>query len=1263
MESLALEEQGKRRRQALDRAKVEGHWDVVDRLLGEEWDDVAGSFLTSQMEGLDPLTNLSPRARHASPETYQPFVLERELLKQQQHDAVFEGHQGIQDSLKGLKTFADQWREVNKAPLAAISPFASHGEQMLGSSKLVQQEIPEAISQEWIDQTWDYINQQKQVDTDYDPAKDPRIRKMVNTLNSMGRRQAGGAFFTGAPEEAEDLSNPVTQFLRQVSMSAADVVGTAGEKIGEGIFTLGLAVLEGTDSEFYKAYQREITPQYYIDTETGKIAHTKGRVGGLAGPYVNLKLMMGMNVEDIRKEVDRVKAAHIWNDTRKRTKLNHYSDILARTLGGLVGMGATGGFRAIQFGNKGAAMLLRAAPGTKVGVLAQLLGTGVGYGAWNMGMYGDVEGYGHAFLDAMQEAPIFVVAGTLGARLEKALAQKRMPRAAKRGLAGMLEGTVFTAAEMGGIESSLWNFMRNPEDKVAQRDWVESIVGNVLGFGIFKALTGMSPGRYAAVGEAIGPEGMQVLAQRFKTRQARRSAAMKVDPKDITTMASIEGVKPETFRKYSETLKQQEMTTDAKLRARLEDKIDEIERELEREAQEVDRTRLEEVEEELPTVEEISRAREMPSGPEKTQRILELQRQARGRFAGKAAEALRIEEEGRIVREPAPVTEARRGVPEGIEAMAVDPKAMRLVERAQAGKKLTQKEIETVARELAKQLPKGEVPDLAKEKPLTPEQLADILTHPDVEAMVTAPGQFGPGVPKSLQLEPGMEPVPGAKDVRLSQIQERLEGTKADPVFTKMRGGVPNKAARAGILGWFARFSQTVRVPVVAGKKLAIMLHEWSHAMEKQATKQGFWEDTRVPGWMMSEFAKVAETYPNYNKLKHRSKVAEGWAEFWAREMFGDPTLKTEVPDLYDYMMDWIAKPEHYKFKRQHDEAMDMVSDWTGIGALRRGRMELGLGGRQPTIRERLGKGAQRAWTEFNRTMTDDVAAWKAVEKAYLKHAGVVPEHLPITLRPTDLVDAFRMTQGSIADQFIKTGSRNLAGKKTGEGIEEILSELVPKDQRADFMVYMNAKWGLDAIREGLETPANKAEYLYRIQQLQRPEFDQATDRVRKWAGRLLDYMQEGGAITEVEKNYMQTVNPYGFMFREMSRSAREKDPMEVIRGVTESAISRTQQAMVARGLWLQSHLLEGAGPIVTGLEVGKPPRIAEHLAKLTAGDPNAFYSFFLSPSTAEGKAPTLTFRPKFTEQQLKDYGLQGDALKKAMEQSSWRSTRRSSRS
>jgi hypothetical protein len=350
-------------------------------------------------------------------------------------------------------------------------------------------------------------------------------------------------------------------------------------------------------------------------------------------------------------------------------------------------------------------------------------------------------------------------------------------------------------------------------------------------------------------------------------------------------------------------------------------------------------------------------------------------------------------------------------------------------------------------------------------------------------------------------------------------------------------------------------------------------------------------------------------------------------------------------------MMNWLVKPENVKFRQQHDEAAEMIQSWIGMGAVLRGKAEIGLVERRPP-RIRAAKGALgRVALEFNRLMLDDVVKWKAIEQAFLEHRGYVPEAFPITMRPTKLVDVWRMSQAGITEQMIKHGSVNLAGERIGEGIEEILTELVPKDQRGDFMTYMVARASLDAMDIGMPVRASRTEYLYRIDQLRTPEFEQAADRVRQWAGRLLDYMQEGGLIDASENAAMQSANPFSFLMKEHIETGDLKDPMESIRLTTQAAVTRTQQAMIARALWLNTHMFEGYGPIANVVEVGKPPRMAEHMAKLMAGDPAAFYAFFMTPISKEGTAPTMTVRPKFTEQQLKDAGLQGDQLKRATQQ------------
>jgi len=1365
------------RREALEQAKARGDGAMTNRIRRQEWEDVAGSVLKSEMQGQDPFKSMDARARHASPEVVEDFALKRLLQREEQLDANFQLDTRMQEAVKAHKAFGDQWRAVNSAPLAAISPFASAAEQNLGSRALKRIPIPEEVSQNWINVVGDYINRQKLVDQDYDPMEDHRISKLVTTLNSMGRRTKGAPFFTG-PAKLPEKYEGFQMMLESVALQAGDAIGLAAEKIGESMFTVGLAVLEGTDSEWYKAYQDKITPKYYIDTESGQIAHYDGRVGGLAAPYINLQMLMGrMKVEDIPREVEKIKGAIDWNNQRTRTGLHHYADVLARAVGGLVGMMGSGGFSAIRFGTKGAAQLLKAVPGTKMGALAELLGTGVGYGLYNMGMYGDVEGYGKAFTNAMIEAPIFMVAGRLGNFTNRALTNRKfMPRPARQAISGMMEGLVFSAAEMTHLQDTLWHFMGNPNDEAAQRNWRDVIVGNVLGFGIFKGLTGLSPGRWTSLAEIVGPEGMKAVAARGQQRTARRLAARKLDPNNpmqVEAMADTEGVKTETFKKYAEAVQRYEKETDLEKKAELSRELDVLEEALELEAQGLDRTEFEEIEEESPIIAKMHEAMDLPSGPEKTQRILELKRQARGKLFEKVGETARrtvereitdpmLEQLGKRQRtaihrklgelekledeldqhmsggtrmpqdrmdlldrlsrwrskinkdltdpvghlekrlaweakieqqaETARQREARaedyfaevvtprrlewearqkeegdRGRQEDYEAMVEgeDPgakarieahKAHELARRAKAGEKLTPEEIETVARVLQAKMP--EAYDLAKERPMSPEKLRKLLDEGGMEAMaVEAPADFGkqPKRPKSLQLEEGLEPEPGAKEIRPSQIQEIMEGDKNSFVFNKMRGGVPDKAKRAGILGWFAGFSKVIRIPLVHGKRLAVMLHEWSHAAEREAIRFGIWEGTHVPGWMMRDLATVAKTYPKYDKLRHRSKVAEGWAEFWAREMYGDPSLKAEVPRLHKFMMDLLAKPEAYKFKKQHDKIQAAVSDWVGLGAVGRQKMRLGLGGRKPTVAERMGKTRKGVWTQFNKMMTDDVAGAKAIEKEYLKHAGMEDfvGELPITSRPTDLIDVYRMTQGSIADQFMKTGTRSMSGKKTGEGFEEALDEILGKDTevRKNFMAYLNAQWGLLAIDQGVETPANKAEYLHVIKQLQSPEFDMAAKRVHDWATRVLDYMQEGGVISEGEKIIMQKANPFGLLFREMSEGTAETDPVVVARRVTETAIARTQQSMVARALWLQSHLVEGAGPLASVLEYRPHSRNVKHFAKLAHGDPTLFESFFLSPSTISGKAPTVTFTPRYTKAELKAQGIEGQNLVEALKQ------------
>ena len=559
---------------------------------------------------------------------------------------------------------------------------------------------------------------------------------------------------------------------------------------------------------------------------------------------------------------------------------------------------------------------------------------------------------------------------------------------------------------------------------------------------------------------------------------------------------------------------------------------------------------------------------------------------------------------------------------------------------------------------------------MAEDKPRT---MAEILSNRNFPAE---------GMPEAREAVEGVEPI------RVSDLKREMEGRsprkgvlgvfgrEGDPVRTPMRA---KGFRRSGIMGYFETRQDIIRSQ--EAYDLNNMAHEWAHAMQSKMV--GFdWRPSSTQA--MTELMELATPMVSKN-MNTRQKVAEGWAEFWSRELLGDPQLQAEFPTLYKELTGWMADPAQRPLAQQYRRIRDAYERWRLQGAVARakGEIEPRKGTRKSEAARAAEEGPVEKVEAFMGKLVDDAATFKRAYDKWMKIAGQDPAAVPITYQPAKLYDALRMTAPRVAEQMLNIGMTDLAGRKTGQSMKETLGDL-KSEELENFWAYMKRRRELEMMDQGLTTGVSREEALYVVQALSNPKFERIANDMRDWFHGLIDYVAESGGLsigqTEAIKDAYMVYIPFQRMFdqvpaRKQGRGVAEQgtglktmkggtqpilDPLVAIQEMTTSLVVRAQKAMVMRALHDHHLLVEGQGGFVTdvtrkvqardvalkdvadALEQQERPGDEQHeaesaatiLRQLAEGDYSSL-TIFTQATTPTGKEPVVAHTVNYSPEQM----------------------------
>lgn len=453
----------------------------------------------------------------------------------------------------------------------------------------------------------------------------------------------------------------------------------------------------------------------------------------------------------------------------------------------------------------------------------------------------------------------------------------------------------------------------------------------------------------------------------------------------------------------------------------------------------------------------------------------------------------------------------------------------------------------------------------------------------------------------------GIEPKEGAELTRASDIFKRMQGVFHEPKTKRSPGKHPIKFAirwrRSGhwAKGWYSSYRDLTRIDVPLD--LNTGAHEFAHAMQDQTIGLRWKPKDKAVRTEMQDLGRAFYGKEAFKNLPVYRQVAEGWAEFWARDLLGDTTLDKQFPAASRFLRAWLAAPAQDAVREQYESVAKGMRNYRDQGSVNRVRASTHMADAplSPEMKAAAGPAWERAKARLD-VWTDDLAGIRHAMQRY----GVEVGEVPITADPYRVASVRKGTGVSVAETFLWRATLGQTGKRTGEGWKQAL-ESINADELDDFVAYWKARAELEKQDRGITTQLPREDYLATIEKLGNQRFETAVMRSKQWNDRLVDYGVAHGAISEAAGiRIKESYGVYIPMFRALEGprragapprgvaergsgvgyvegSTRETvDPLKAMMEVTQSIISKAHQASVMKALDTLSLIEPGLGGLWT---------------------------------------------------------------------------------
>lgn len=307
--------------------------------------------------------------------------------------------------------------------------------------------------------------------------------------------------------------------------------------------------------------------------------------------------------------------------------------------------------------------------------------------------------------------------------------------------------------------------------------------------------------------------------------------------------------------------------------------------------------------------------------------------------------------------------------------------------------------------------------------------------------------------------------VPGTPSTRRMDLISRMEGYEGDPIRTPQRKGHILGPKR--LLGFYNRVKELIRVRGV-DYELATRTHEFAHAAQEAAIGLG---GKSLPPNAMAESADILSGY-NVGRLKGDPDAifAETWAEYFARDLLGEPGMDIQFPVLTKLFGPMLAsRPAVLK---QYTEVKDLYARYRNIGDYGRGLAFIMNLGDLPSkeqlaaIKAHEGGRFRRITRQASEWFFRDMEKGAWATKKWLEIAGVNEASLPINLHFVRTAEARRATEGPRMTEFVM-GGVPLAGGGRGIPLRDAFKRIDSLEKRRALAVFLSAAKHLEMLKKG----------------------------------------------------------------------------------------------------------------------------------------------------------------------------------------------------
>lgn len=462
----------------------------------------------------------------------------------------------------------------------------------------------------------------------------------------------------------------------------------------------------------------------------------------------------------------------------------------------------------------------------------------------------------------------------------------------------------------------------------------------------------------------------------------------------------------------------------------------------------------------------------------------------------------------------------------------------------------------------------------------------------------------------------------GGKIKRFSDIQAFTERRFKIPLRSKYFAPGISKKQAAGYFDPHARIIVSAEAQDVVNH-----YHELGHAILK---------DTVGLNWIPKDPDAIASLDVLGKELMGEAEPAqghfrsEGFAEFFARYMLGDPGLATAHPELWNQFHEEIVNFNRKTMKNIRDlkRETNQYLRMTRAEAFRSQiRMDTDPKSKEERIQQFRDIGLRTRELYWN-----DFARLQHLQESYAKAAGVDPRDIPITQNIGRLTDALRLKGRPVADHFFRKSAIDFEGRVVGPSLLAA-RKIVGKDNFTDLILYNAALTVVERNRHGIDVgiPArNAAAFINSIPKEKLASFNEGVKHIKEWTNNVIDYYAELGGLGRDAANLIKDTydfySPFARHFEDAipvhsggKRGVAEPgmavkrlrgsekdilDPLQAMLRGAETMISRGHRSYIMRQL-VQTSKMEGMGGFAREVAATKVPNfklgteeVIKHLKK-----------------------------------------------------------------